>query len=254
MNSASRIDPSSLSSLRRSLSGTLLMTGDDGYETARRIHNGMIDKHPSVIARCLGTADVVNALDLATRHGLEVTVRSGGHNVAGRAVCDGGMMVDLSAMKGSHVDPKARTIRVQAGLTWGEFNRETQLHGLGTTGGAVSSTGVAGLTLGGGFGFLMGKYGFTIDNLRSAEVVTAKGKVLHASNEKNSELFWGVRGGGGNFGVVTSFEFALHPVGPMVHGGSIALSLLAINGIAARLQGADQQPNRRLDGYGEPYP
>ena len=222
MNSATRIDPSSLSSLRRSLSGTLLTAGDDGYETARRIHNGMIDKHPSVIARCLGTADVVNALDLAARHGLEVTVRSGGHNVAGRAVCDGGMMVDLSAMKGSHVDPKARTIRVQAGLTWGEFNRETQLHGLGTTGGAVSSTGVAGLTLGGGFGFLMGKYGFTIDNLRSAELVTAKGKVLHASNEENGELFWGVRGGGGNFGVVTSFEFALHPVGPMVHGGSIA--------------------------------
>ena len=145
----------------------------------------------------------------------------GGHNAAGRAVCDGGMMLDLSTMKGTHVDPKTRTIRVQAGVTWGEFNRETQLHGLATTGGAVSSTGVAGLTLGGGFGFLMGKYGYTIDNLTSVELVTARGEVLTASNEENSDLFWGLRGGGGNFGVATSFEFALHPVGVMVHGGLI---------------------------------
>ena len=222
MSLATRIDRSSLSPLLDGFSGILLLPGDNGYETTRRVHNGMIDRRPSVIARCAGTADVVNALDLAIRHGLEIAVRGGGHNVAGRAVCDDGMMLDLSTMKGTHVDPKTRTIRVQAGVTWGEFNRETQLHGLATTGGAVSSTGVAGLTLGGGFGFLMGKYGFTIDNLTSVELVTARGEVLKASNEENSDLFWGLRGGGGNFGVATSFEFALHPVGVTVRGGLIA--------------------------------
>ena len=222
MNPATRIDRSDLSPLVHSFSGLLLIPGDNDYESARRVHNGMIDRRPAVIARCLGTADVVDALDFAIEHGLEIAVRGGGHNVAGRAVCDDGMMIDLSSMKGCHVDPKARTIRVQAGVTWAEFNRETQLHELATTGGAVSSTGVAGLTLGGGFGFLMGKHGFTIDNLTSAELVTAKGDVMHASEEENSELFWGLRGGGGNFGVATSFEFALHPVGPVVHGGMIA--------------------------------
>jgi FAD/FMN-containing dehydrogenase len=168
------------------------------------------------------TADVVNALEFAIQHDLEIAVRGGGHNVAGRAVVDDGMMIDLSPMKGICVDPTARSVRVEAGVTWGEFNRETQLHGLATTGGAVSSTGVAGLTLGGGFGFLMGQHGFTIDSLTAVEVVTAEGKVLHASKEENSELFWGVRGGGGNFGVVTSFEFMLHAIGPMVNGGMIA--------------------------------
>jgi FAD/FMN-containing dehydrogenase len=203
MNSATRISRSSLSPLVHSFSGSVLLPGDDGYETVRRVHNGTIDRYPSVIARCVGTADVVNALDFAIKQGLEIAVRGGGHNVAGRAVCDDGMMLDLSAMKGSHVDSKARTIRVQAGVTWAEFNRETQLHGLASTGGAVSSTGVAGLTLGGGFGFLMGKHGFTIDNLTSVELVTAKGEVLHASNEENSDLFWGLRGGSGNFGIAT---------------------------------------------------
>ena len=222
MNPATRIGRSSLSPLVHSFSGILLLPGDEGYETARRVHNGMIDRRPSVIARCAGTADVVNALDLAIKDGLEIAVRGGGHNVAGRAVCDDGMMLDLSAMKGTHVDPKTCRIRVQAGVTWAEFNRETQLHGLATTGGVVSSTGVAGLTLGGGFGHLMGKYGFTIDNLTSVELVTARGEVLRASNEENSDLFWGLRGGGGNFGVATSFEFALHPVGSVVHGGFIA--------------------------------
>lgn len=222
MSPATRIERSALSPLEDSFSGCLMLPGDDGYETARRVHNGMIDRRPCVISCCLGTADVVDALDFAISHDLEIAVRGGGHNVAGRAVIDDGMMIDLSPMKGIHVDPTARSVRVQAGVTWGEFNRETQLHGLATTGGAVSSTGVAGLTLGGGFGFLMGKYGFTIDTLTAVEVVTARGEVLHASKEENSELFWGLRGGGGNFGVATSFEFALHAIGPMVQGGMIA--------------------------------
>jgi FAD/FMN-containing dehydrogenase len=222
MNLARRIHQSALSALEDRFSGHLLLPGDDGYETARRVHNGLIDRHPSIIACCSRTADVVEALDFVIQHDLEVAVRSGGHNVAGRAVIDDAMMIDLSPMKGIHVDPTARSVRVQAGVTWGEFNRETQLHGLAATGGAVSSTGVSGLTLGGGFGFLMGKHGFTIDNLNSVEVVTANGKVLRASKQENSELFWGVRGGGGNFGIATSFEFILHPIGPMVNGGMIA--------------------------------
>jgi FAD/FMN-containing dehydrogenase len=217
-----RIDRSALSPLEDSFSGRLLLPGDVGYETARRVHNGMIDRRPSIIACCSRTADVVDALNFAIQYDLEIAVRGGGHNVAGRAVIDDGMMIDLSPMKAICVDPTARSVRVQSGVTWGEFNRETQLHGLAATGGAVSSTGVAGLTLGGGFGFLMGRHGFTIDSLAAVEVVTAKGKVLRASKEENSELFWGVRGGGGNFGVVTSFEFMLHAIGPIVNGGMIA--------------------------------
>jgi FAD/FMN-containing dehydrogenase len=222
MNLLTRIDRSALSALEDSFSGRLLLPGDDGYETARRVHNGMIDRRPSIIACCSRTTDVVGALDFAIQHDLEIAVRGGGHNVAGRAVVDDGMMIDLSPMKGICVNPTVRSVRVQAGVTWGEFNQETQLHGLATTGGAVSSTGVAGLTLGGGLGFLMGKHGLTIDNLNSVEVVNASGKVLHASKEENSDLFWGVRGGGGNFGIVTSFEFMLHAIGPMVNGGMIA--------------------------------
>jgi FAD/FMN-containing dehydrogenase len=222
MNLVTRIDRSALQPLEDSFSGKLLLPEDNGYDTARRVHNGMIDRHPSIIACCWRTTDVVEALDFAIQKDLEIAVRGGGHNVAGRAVIDDGMMIDLSPMKGLRVDAPARRVRVASGVTWGEFNRETQLHGLATTGGAVSSTGVAGLTLGGGFGFLMGKHGFTIDNLTAVEVVTAQGQILRASQDENSELFWGVRGGGGNFGVVTSFEFMLHPVGPMVHGGMIA--------------------------------
>jgi FAD/FMN-containing dehydrogenase len=222
MSPVTRIDRSALSPLENGFSGRLLLPGDDGYEIARRVHNGMIDRRPSIVVCCSRTADVVRALDFAIQHDLEIAVRGGGHNVAGRAVIDNGMMIDLSPMKGIDVDPSARSVRVQAGVTWGELNRETQLHGLATTGGAVSSTGVAGLTLGGGFGFLMGQHGFTIDTLAAVEVVTARGKVLHASKEENNELFWGVRGGGGNFGIATSFEFMLHAIGPMVNGGMIA--------------------------------
>jgi FAD/FMN-containing dehydrogenase len=181
-----------------------------------------VDKRPALIARCLGPADVVDAIKLTRKLGLEVAVRGGGHNVAGRATIDGGVMIDLAPMKGIHVDPKNRTVRVQGGAIWAELNRKTQLHGLAVTGGVVSSTGIAGLTLGGGLGWLMGKHGLALDNLRSVELVTAQGEVVSASKEEETDLFWAVRGGGGNFGVATSFEYQLHPVGPMVTGGLIA--------------------------------
>jgi FAD/FMN-containing dehydrogenase len=203
-------------------SGELLRPGDDGYDAARRVHNGMIDRRPALIARCLGTADIVDAVNYAVANGLEIAVRGGGHNVAGNAVCDGGLMLDLSLMQGVDVDPANRVARAQPGATWGRFNRETQLHGLATTGGVISTTGVAGLTLGGGLGWLMGKYGMAVDNLLGAEVVTADGRVLRAASDENADLYWAIRGGGGNFGVVSSFEFALHPVGPMVSGGIVA--------------------------------
>ena len=208
--------------LATTFSGQLLKPADVGYEEARKVHNGLVDKRPALIARCRGVADVVDAVNLTRKLGLEVAVRGGGHNVAGRATIDGGLMIDLSPMKGIHVDPKGRTVRAQGGVTWGELNRETQLHGLAVTGGVVSSTGIAGLTLGGGLGWLMGKYGLALDNLRSVELVTAEGKVLRASKDEEPDLFWAVRGGGGNFGVATSFEYQLHPVGPTVTGGLIA--------------------------------
>lgn len=222
MLAVKELSDAALAELSNNFSGTVLSPADDGYDDCRRVHNGMIDRHPAVIARCLGNADVTDALAFAQLHGLAIAVRGGGHNVAGRAVCDNGMMIDLSRMKGVWVDVANRRVRAQAGVTWGEFNRATQQHGLATTGGAVSSTGVAGLTLGGGFGFLMGKYGYTIDSLCSAEMVTVSGEVVDASAHQNAELFWGLRGGGGNFGVVTSFEFQLHPVGPEVQGGMVA--------------------------------
>jgi FAD/FMN-containing dehydrogenase len=170
--------------------------GGYGYEEARKVHNGLVDKRPALIARCRGVADVVDAVNLARKLGLEVAVRGGGHNVAGRATVDDGLMIDLSPMKGISVDAKARTARVQGGVTWAELNRETQLHGLAVTGGVVSSTGVAGLTLGGGLGWLMGKYGLALDNLRAVELVTADDRVLRAADEE-PDLFWAVRGGGG---------------------------------------------------------
>src|SRR5437868_8101703 len=211
-----------VSAIAGAFSGLLLQPGNAGYDEARRVHNGMVDKKPVLIARCRGTADVVDAVNLARAHGLEVAVRGGGHNVAGRATIDGGLMIDLTPMKGIHVDPKRRLVRAEGGATWAELNRETQLHGLAVTGGVISTTGIAGLTLGGGLGWLMPKYGLALDNLVSAEVVTADGRVLTASADENDDLFWGLRGGGGNFGVVTSFEYALHPVGPIVTGGLVA--------------------------------
>jgi FAD/FMN-containing dehydrogenase len=209
---------------------TLLKPGDAGYEDARHIHNGMIDKHPAVIARCTSTADVVDAVRLGREAGGEVAVRGGGHNVAGKAVTEGGVMIDLAPMRNITVDPTTRTVRAQPGVTWAEFNAAAAAHGLATTGGQVSSTGVAGLTLGGGFGWLMGKHGLAIDNLVSAEVVTAAGDVLTASDTDNEDLFWAIRGGGGNFGVATSLEFRAHPL-DRVLGGILAHPLAAGPGV-----------------------
>jgi FAD/FMN-containing dehydrogenase len=203
-------------------SGKLIRPEEGGYDEARRVHNGLIDKRPALIARCQGVADVVDAVLLGRNLGLEVAVRGGAHNVAGRATVDDGLMIDLSLMKGIHVDPNGRTVRAQGGVTWGELNRETQLHELAVTGGVVSTTGIAGLTLGGGLGWIMSKYGLALDNLLSAELVTAKGEVVRASQEENPDLFWAIRGGGGNFGVATSLEYRLYPVGPTVTGGLIA--------------------------------
>jgi FAD/FMN-containing dehydrogenase len=216
------IEEQHLETLRASFSGTVLSPQDDGYDDTRRIHNGLIDKHPALIARCPNTADVVDAVNFGRQEGLEISVRGGGHNVAGRAVTDGGLMIDLSAMKGIHVDPKRGTVRAQAGVTWNELNRATAAFGLATTGGEVSTTGIAGLTLGGGRGWLMGKYGMAMDNLLSAEVVLASGEVVTASEDSEPDLFWALRGGGGNFGVVTWFEYRVHPVstvlgGPVLH-------------------------------------
>jgi FAD/FMN-containing dehydrogenase len=207
--------------LAKTFAGQLLQPTDRGYEDVRKVHNGLVDKRPALIARCRGVADVVDAVNLARTLNLEVAVRGGGHNVAGRATLDGGVMLDLSLMKGLHVDPKTQTAWAQGGVTWAEFNRETQVHGLATTGGIVSSTGIAGLTLGGGLGWLMGKYGLAVDNLLSVDLVTADGRVLSASAEENADLSWGVRGGGGNFGVAASFEYRLHPVGPTITGGLV---------------------------------
>lgn len=198
------------------LRGGLVGPGDPPYDEARSIWNGMIDKRPALIARCTGVADVIEAVGYARKNEMFVAVRGGGHNVAGSSVCDGGLMIDLSAMNAAHVDARAGTVRVQGGATLGDLDHETQAFGLAVPGGVVSTTGVGGLTLGGGIGWLARKFGLTIDNLLSAEVVTAAGKPLRASARENPDLFWGLRGGGGNFGVVTSFEFKLHEVGPEV--------------------------------------
>lgn len=205
--------------VRASFTGELVGPADPGYDQIRRVHNGLIDKRPGLIARCRTVPDIVDAVRIGRDQATEISVRGGGHSVAGLAVTDGGLMIDLALMKGIKVDRRRRTVWAQGGVTWNEFNRAAACHGLATTGGIVSTTGIAGLTLGGGEGWLMGKYGLTIDNLLAAEVVTADGEVVTASAEENQDLFWALRGGGGNFGVVTSFEFALHEVGPMVHFG-----------------------------------
>jgi len=208
--------------LSKTFSGNLLQPADAGYEEARKVHNGMIDKRPAVIAQCRGVADIADAVRAARELELDVAVRGGGHNVAGLSASDGGLLLDLSPMKGLHVDPQARVARAQGGLTWSLFNRETQLHGLATTGGVISTTGIGGLTLGGGIGWLMGKHALALDNLRSVELVLADGSVVSASESDHPDLFWAVRGGGGNFGVAASLEYRLHPIGPTITGGLIA--------------------------------
>jgi FAD/FMN-containing dehydrogenase len=207
---------------RESLRGELILAEDVGYNDARAIWNAMIDRRPALIARCLGVADVVTSLNFAREHGLLVSIKGGGHNIAGLAVCHGGLMLDLSLMRGVWVDPTTRTARAQAGCLLGDVDRETQLHGLAAVLGFISNTGIAGLTLGGGFGYLTRRFGWTSDNLLSVEMVTADGRVVRASENENADLFWGLRGGGGNFGVVTSFEYKLYPVGPEVIAGAIA--------------------------------
>jgi len=207
--------------VRASFTGELVSPADPGYEQIRRVHNGLIDKRPGLIARCRTVPDIVDAVTIGREQATEISVRGGGHSVAGLAVTDGGLMIDLSPMKGIKVDRRRRTVWAQGGVTWNEFNRAAACHGLATTGGVVSTTGIAGLTLGGGEGWLMGKYGLTIDNLLAAEVVTAAGEVLTASAEENQDLFWALRGGGGNFGVATSFEYRAHPVST-VYGGLVA--------------------------------
>ena len=212
------LDQASIVDLSARFTGVLLRPDQSGYDEVRRVHNGMIDRRPALIAGCLGNADIVDAVNFARTHGLELAVRGGGHNVAGRAVCDDGLMLDMSLMKGIHVDPVRRTARAQGGVTWREFNRETQAHGLATTGGVISTTGIAGLTLGGGLGWLMAKHGLAMDNLLSAEVVTASGDIVRASKNENADLFWGLQGGGGNFGAVSWLEYRLHPVGTVTSG------------------------------------
>jgi FAD/FMN-containing dehydrogenase len=218
---AGGLDDGAVGALAATFHGELIVPGDERYDGARRVWNGMVDKRPVIIARCTGVADVVAAVTFAKEHGLLVAVRGGGHNVAGNAVCDDGIVIDLSGMKGVRVDPDAGTARARPGVTWGEFDRETQLFGLATTGGFVATTGIAGLTLGGGIGWLARQHGTACDNLLSVDVVTASGQVMTASATEHPELFWGLRGGGGNFGIVTSFEYRLHPVGPTVLAGGV---------------------------------
>jgi FAD/FMN-containing dehydrogenase len=211
-----------LDQIAPTFSGRLLQPADAGYDEARRVHNGLIDKRPAIIARCHGTADIADAVKLARSMNLEIAVRGGGHNVGGRGTVDGGLMIDLAPMQGIYVDAAKRTVRAQGGVLWKDLNRETQAHGLATTGGVVGTTGIAGLTLGGGLGWLMPKYGLALDNLRSAEMVLADGSIVRAAADENPDLFWAIRGGGGNFGVAASLEFAVHPVGPMIAGGLVA--------------------------------
>lgn len=205
-----------LDALRGTLGGALLLPGDDGYDAARAVWNAMIDRRPALIVQPKGAPDVIAAIDFARQHDLPVSIRGGGHNVAGHAVCDGGLMIDLSRMRGVRVDPQVRRAHVEGGATWGDVDGATQAHGLATPGGLISDTGVAGLTLSGGVGWLRSRYGLCIDNIVSARIVTAGGELVTASAASHPDLYWAIRGGGGNFGVVVSFEFALHPVGPAV--------------------------------------
>ncbi|HZU14266.1 MAG TPA: FAD-binding oxidoreductase [Chloroflexota bacterium] len=215
------VSSGALAALRAGVRGQVLFPGEDGYDAARTVWNGMIDRRPALIIRAAGVADVIAAVNFARETSLVFSVRGGGHNATGSAVADGGLMLDMSLMKGIRVDPEGRTVRAEAGCLWGDLDHETQAFGLAVTGGQVSDTGIGGLTLGGGVGHLMRLLGATVDNLLSVDLVTAGGRLLTVDSEHHPDLFWAVRGGGGNFGVVTSFEYRLHPVGPIILGGML---------------------------------
>jgi FAD/FMN-containing dehydrogenase len=219
------VSNSAIEELKTAVRGQLMLPDDAGFDEARSIWNAMIDRRPAMILRCAGVADVRRGVAFARDNGLPLAIRGGGHNIAGSAVCDDGLVLDFSLMKSVRIDPFAKRAYVEPGATLADFDHEAQAFGLATPLGINSTTGVAGLTLGGGFGWLSRRYGMTVDNLISADVVTADGELLHASADSNEDLFWAIRGGGGNFGVVTSFVFALHPVGPMVFGGLVVLPL-----------------------------
>lgn len=220
--SSAQLADDALAAFKSTFRGQLLTPTDPTYDSARKVWNGMIDRRPALIVRCTGTADVVRAVQFAREHSIINSVRGGGHNIAGLAICEGGLVIDLSALRGVWVDPSRRTCRAQAGCTLGDVDRETQLHGLAAVLGFVSATGIAGLTTGGGFGYLSRRHGWTCDTVLSMDVVTADGKFVRASADENMELFWALRGGSGNFGIVTSFEYQLFPVGPEIIGGAIA--------------------------------
>jgi FAD/FMN-containing dehydrogenase len=215
------IGSEAIDGLRASLRGDVVVPSDAGYDEHRKVWNGSIDRRPAVISRCAGVADVRSSVRFAREHGLVVAVRAGGHSFPGLSVCDNGMVIDLAPMKGVRVDPDARTVRAQAGVLLGELDRETQAFDMVVPAGIVTHTGLAGLTLGGGIGWIMRKYGLTIDQLTAVDLVTADGEFVRASEDENADLFWGVRGGGGNFGIVTEFEFRLHPLGPNVLAGPV---------------------------------
>jgi FAD/FMN-containing dehydrogenase len=220
MSSTTTFDTAQLEGLTSGVSGSVLLPGDAGYDDARRVHNGMIDRRPALIVRCRSASDVAAAIRFARAAGAEISVRGGGHNVGGLAVADGAVMIDLAEMKSATVDPEARIVAAQGGMTWGELNAATAEHGLAVTGGAISTTGIAGLTLGGGLGWLMAKYGLASDNVVAIELVTAEGEILDVRADSHPDLFWALRGGGGNFGVATTFTYELHPL-TMITGGLI---------------------------------
>jgi FAD/FMN-containing dehydrogenase len=214
-------DSERLEEFRAGFTGRVLEPADSGYEEARKVHNGLVDRRPALIARCRTASDIADAVRFARTSGFDISVRGGGHNVAGRSVVDGALMIDLAEMKGIHVDPAAGRVRAQGGVLWQELNRECAAHGVAVTGGAISTTGIAGFTLGGGLGWLMSKYGLAADNVTSIELVTADGTITNVTEESDADLFWGLRGGGGNFGIAVSFEYKVHPL-QLITGGLIA--------------------------------
>ncbi len=219
------VDSEALQQFKSSLRGALLFPGDDGYDKARTVWNAMIDRHPALVVRCAGVADVQRAVAFARKYALLTAIKGGGHNIAGNAVCEGGLLIDLSSLRSVRVDPVARVAHVEPGATLADFDHECQAFGLATPVGINSTTGIAGLTLGAGFGWLSRKFGMTIDNLLAADVVVADGRFLCVNSKDHADLFWAIRGGSGNFGVVTRFEFKLHPVGPNVLAGLIVYPL-----------------------------